>query len=236
MSARLLLVEDEPHILLPLVDFFRGEGYAVESAKDGEAALRRAADTHPECVILDVMLPKKDGIAVCRELRAASPALPIILLTAKAGEGDRILGLDAGADDYVVKPFGVLELHARVRAQLRRVRRTASDARPASRVAWGDGVELDLEKRVATRHGTEVKLSAMELKLLEFLLAREGAVLPRNRLLDEVWGYEKFPSTRTVDTHVWKLRQKLEADPDRPAHLLTVHGIGYRFVLSPEGA
>ena len=230
MSARLLLVEDEPHILAPLVDYFRGEGYQVIEARDGVAALARAAEAAPDCVILDVMLPKKDGIAVLRELRARSPLLPIILLTARASEGDRILGLDAGADDYVVKPFGVLELHARVRAQLRRQRRVAGGAAATSEVRFGDEVVLDQEKRVVRRQGREVELSAMELKLLEFFVAREGAVVPRNTLLDEVWGYERFPSTRTVDTHVWKLRKKLERDPDRPVHFLTVHGIGYRFV------
>lgn len=241
-GARLLIVEDEPHILRPLVDYFRGEGYEVDAAKDGEAALRLAAEAPPDCVVLDVMLPKKDGIAVCRELRARLPLLPIILLTARASEGDRILGLEAGADDYVIKPFGVLELNARVRAQLRRRRRTDEALREGGArqgasdavVRFGDEVVVDLEKRSVTRRGADVKLSAMELKLLEHLLGREGAVLPRNELLDQVWGYERFPSTRTVDTHVWKLRQKLERDPEQPEHLLTVHGIGYRFVLTPN--
>ncbi len=233
MSDRLLIVDDEPHILNPLVDYFLAEGYDVVSAKDGEEALARARERGPDCVVLDLMLPRKDGIAVCRELRQADPFLPIILLTARAAEGDRVLGLDSGADDYVTKPFGMLELHARVRAQLRRSRRTRAAVAPTGPVRFGACV-LDTAKHTLTRDGAPVKLSAMELKLLEFLVSREGAVIPRETLLHEVWGYERYPSTRTVDTHVWKLRQKLEEDPNAPRHLLTVHGIGYRFVLEGE--
>ncbi len=233
MSDRLLIVDDEPHILNPLIDYFLAEGYEVVSARDGEEALVRARERTPDCVLLDLMLPRKDGMAVCRELRGAHPLLPIILLTAKAAEGDRVLGLDSGADDYVTKPFGMLELHARVRAQLRRVRRTRGAAPSGGPVRFG-ACRFDPAKHTLARAGSTVKLSAMELKLLEFLISREGAVVPRNMLLHEVWGYERFPSTRTVDTHIWKLRQKLEEDPNAPRHLLTVHGIGYRFVLEPE--
>jgi DNA-binding response OmpR family regulator len=235
VSDTLLIVEDETHILGPLQDFFRAEGYTVVTAQDGEQALAQAATTPPDCVVLDVMLPKLDGIEVCRRLRAERPSLPIILLTARDSEGDRILGLDSGADDYVTKPFGMLELHARVRAQLRRMRRVkAAQAAPPPTEARFADVVVDLERRVVTRAGSAVKLSAMELKVLEYLLAHEGAVIPRNQLLNEVWGYERYPSTRTVDTHIWKLRQKFEPDPNAPVHFLTVHGIGYRFEREPE--
>ncbi|MGE0710072.1 MAG: response regulator transcription factor [Planctomycetota bacterium] len=235
MSARILIVDDEPHVLEPLIDFFLAEGYQVTGARDGQQALDLAAAQPPDLVLLDWMLPVIDGIAVCRELRRRHPALPIVLLTAKDAEGDRVVGLDSGADDYVAKPFGMLELNARVRAHLRRVRRTSSSGRnPAARepseVVIGP-CRLDRVARVVTREGVDVKLSAMELKLLEFLVAHAGQVIPRDRLLNEVWGYERYPSTRTVDTHIWKLRQKLERDPNDPRHFLTVHGIGYRFLL-----
>lgn len=234
MSERILIVEDEEHLREPLSDFFRAEGFAVDAAADGEQALELARAATPDCVILDVMLPKRDGLSVCRELRQAHPLLPIILLTARGAEGDRVMGLDSGADDYVTKPFGMLELAARVRAQLRRLRRSRDQAPAdaADAVSFGACV-LDRAKRVLTRDGAEVRLSAMELKVLEYLVEHEGAVVPRNQLLDEVWGYDRYPSTRTVDTHVWKLRQKLERDPNHPQHFLTVHGLGYRFVLEP---
>ena len=232
MSSRLLIVDDEPNVLEPLIDFFLAEGYEVDGARDGAEALERARAQRPDCVLLDVNLPKKDGIAVCRELRQEEPLLPIILLTARDAEGDRVTGLDSGADDYVVKPFGMLELHARVRAQLRRQRRVVASGShaPAETIVIGP-CELDRRTRVVTREGSEVKLSAMELKLLEYLVEHVGEVLPRNQLLHEVWGYERYPTTRTVDTHIWKLRQKLERDSNNPEHFVTVHGIGYRFVL-----
>ena len=233
MTTRLLIVDDELHILNPLLDYFEAEGYEVVGARDGEEAIARAREHLPDCVVLDIMLPKKDGITVCRELRRDHALLPIILLTARGGEGDRVLGLDSGADDYVTKPFGMLELHARVRAQLRRVRRTEAVFTHSGPVRFGRCV-LDLEKRTLSRDGASLKVSAMALKLLEYLVAHEGAVIPREKLLHEVWGYERFPTTRTVDTHVWKLRQRLELDPNNPQHLLTVHGLGYRFVSQPE--
>jgi DNA-binding response OmpR family regulator len=232
MNARLLIVDDEPHVLYPLVDFFLAEGYDVLGAPNGEEGLRLADAHPPDLVLLDWMLPGIEGIEVCRRLRASRPALPIILLTARDAEGDRVVGLESGADDYVVKPFGMLELNARVRSQLRRVRRTKAPpaAEPAQQVAIGPCV-LDRRTRVVTRDGNEIRLSAMELKLLEYLIDHVGEVIPRDQLLHEVWGYERYPSTRTVDTHIWKLRQKLEADSNAPRHFLTVHGIGYRLVL-----
>jgi DNA-binding response OmpR family regulator len=234
VSDLILIVEDEKRILRPLETYFRAEGYRVVTATDGEAALERSREETPGLVILDVMLPKKDGVSVCRELRADHPLLPIVMLTARGSAGDKVLGLDSGADDYVTKPFDLVVLHARVRAQLRRVRRTAlAGGAPPKEVAFGDCV-LDCEKRTVTRDAAPVKLTAMQLRVLEYLVEHEGAVVPRNQLLNDVWGYERFPSTRTVDTHLWKLRQKLERDPNRPQHFLTVHGIGYRFLLEPE--
>ncbi|MBL4850582.1 MAG: response regulator transcription factor [Planctomycetes bacterium] len=231
----LLIVEDEKHILRPLVAYFRAEGYRVETAMDGEAALEVAGREPPDCVILDVMLPKKTGIEVCRELRATQPLVPIVMLTALGSAGDKVLGLDSGADDYVTKPFDLVVLHARVRAQLRRARRVAASAgaAPARQVKLG-ACEFCRDKRLLTRDGAPVKVTAMQLKVLEYLLDHEGAVVPRSELLNEVWGYDAFPSTRTVDTHVWQLRQRIELDPNQPRHFLTVHGIGYRFLLEPE--
>lgn len=231
----ILIVEDEKHILRPLAAFFRAEGYRVETAIDGEAALERAAAEPPDCVILDVMLPKKTGIEVCRELRQTQPLVPIVMLTALGSAGDKIMGLDSGADDYVTKPFDLVVLHARVRAQLRRARRTAAagSAPPARQLKLGACL-FDRDKRLLTRDGSPVKVTAMQLKVLEYLLEHEGAVVPRTQLLNEVWGYDAYPSTRTVDTHVWQLRQRIELDPNQPRHFLTVHGIGYRFLLDPE--
>lgn len=236
MSGELLLiVEDEKHILRPIAAYFRAEGFRVETASDGETALEAANAEPPACVILDVMLPKKSGIEVCRELRLTQPLVPIVMLTALASAGDKVLGLDSGADDYVTKPFDLVVLHARVRSQLRRARRVAAAATtPPPRQLQLGACEFCRDKRLLTREGAPVKVTAMQLKVLEYLLDHEGAVVPRTQLLDDVWGYDAYPTTRTVDTHVWQLRQRIEVDPNRPRHILTVHGIGYRFLLEPE--
>lgn len=234
-GALIMIVEDEKHILRPLAAYFRAEGYRVETATDGEAALSAARAEPPDCLILDVMLPKKTGVEVCRELRQSHPLVPIVLLTALASAGDKVVGLDSGADDYVTKPFDLVVLHARVRAQLRRARRVAAAATtPPPRQLQLGAAEFCRDKRLLTREGAPVKVTAMQLKVLEYLIDHEGVVIPRTQLLDEVWGYDAFPTTRTVDTHVWQLRQRIELDPNQPRHLLTVHGIGYRLLLDPE--
>jgi DNA-binding response OmpR family regulator len=225
--ARLLLAEDEPSLLLTLTDRLRAEGYAVEPAGDGEAALERAAAGGFDLLLLDVMLPGRDGLEVCRELRRRGFALPILMLTARSQVVDRVIGLKLGADDYLTKPFAHAELLARIEALLRRTRGEL----PARIDTFAFGpVRVDFRSGCVTRDGEPVPLAPRELELLEFFVAHRDQVLSRDRLLDEVWGYEATVQSRTVDVHVLGLRQKLEADPARPRYLRTVHGRGYRFV------
>jgi DNA-binding response OmpR family regulator len=224
---RILIIDDEPEIVRGLEDNLRFEGYETESATDGEAGLALALGRAPDLVLLDVMMPRMSGWEVCRALRARGVDVPVIMLTARAEETDRVQGLELGADDYVTKPFSLRELLARVRAVLRR----PGPRQKFEEHAFGD-VRVHRRARRVTRGGREVALTRKEFDLLVFLIEHRGEVVTRERLLDEVWGYEHFPTTRTVDTHVLRLRRKFEADPDRPAYLLTVHGQGYRFVGS----
>jgi two-component system alkaline phosphatase synthesis response regulator PhoP len=223
--TRILVVDDEPQMVRGLVDNLRFEGYQTLAAADGREALALAAAEAPDLILLDVMMPGMSGWDVCRELRARGLTMPVIMLTARGEEADRVQGLELGADDYVTKPFGLRELLARIRAVLRRPGpRQALDT-----YAFGD-VRLQFRARVAFKAGREVKLTRKEFDLLRYLVEARGEVVTRDRLLDEVWGYEHFPTTRTVDTHVLRLRQKFEDDPERPRHIVTVHGQGYRFV------
>ncbi len=222
---RILIVDDEPEIVRGLEDNLRFEGYQTTSATDGAEALARAAEAAPDLILLDIMMPRMSGWDVCRALRQRGIEAPVIMLTARGEEADRVLGLELGADDYVTKPFSLRELLARVRAVLRR---------PGPRhryqvLAFGE-VRVNVRARQVFRGGKELRLTRKEFDLLVFLLEHRGEVVTRDRLLDEVWGYERFPTTRTVDTHILRLRRKLEADPDRPVHIETVHGQGYRFV------
>jgi DNA-binding response OmpR family regulator len=223
--ARILIVDDEPQMVRGLEDNLRFEGYETVSARDGRAALALAARESPDLVLLDVMMPGMSGWDVCRELRAKGLEMPVIMLTARGEEADRVRGLEIGADDYVSKPFGLRELSARIRAVLRR----PGPRQTIGELAFGD-VRLDLRGRVASKGGREVKLTRKEFELLRYLVEFRGEVITRERLLDEVWGYDRFPTTRTVDTHVLRLRQKFEDDPERPRLIVTVHGQGYRFV------
>ena len=225
--AHLLLVEDEPSLLLTLGDRLRSEGYRVDTAEDGETALEIAGATSYDLVILDVMLPKKDGFDVCRDLRQRGLEMPVLMLTARTQVIDKVVGLKLGADDYLTKPFDHLELLARVEALLRRARTPVAPA--AGRYVFGD-VELDFRRSDCLRDGEVVDLSALEWKLLVYFVEHRDTVLSRDVLLDEVWGYDSTPQTRTVDVHVASLRQKLEPRPSRPQYILTVHGRGYRFV------
>jgi two-component system alkaline phosphatase synthesis response regulator PhoP len=224
--ARVLVVDDEPEIVRGLSDNLTFEGYQVLAAGDGVSALALAAREAPDLILLDIMMPPPNGWDVCRELRRRGIDVPIIMLSARGEEVDRVLGLELGADDYITKPFSLRELLARVRAVLRR----PGPRRKAEEFAFGD-VRVKLRDRQAFRAGREVPLTRKEFDLLVYLLAYRGEVVSRERLLDEVWGYERFPTTRTVDTHVLRLRRKLEADPDRPRWILTVHGHGYKFVV-----
>ncbi|HEX8072804.1 MAG TPA: response regulator transcription factor [Pyrinomonadaceae bacterium] len=229
MSRRILLVEDEPGLLMTLTDRLRVEGYAVETATDGESGLARAAAEQFDLLILDVMLPRKNGFDVCRDLRQRGLATPVLMLTARGQVVDKVVGLKIGADDYVTKPFEMLELLARIEALLRRAP-AAPAAADAPAVYQFGPVRADFRRAEVTRDGARVELSAREFKLLQYLVAHRGATISRDELLNEVWGYDAMPSTRTVDVHVAWLRQKLEPNPHYPQFILTVHGLGYKFV------
>jgi DNA-binding response OmpR family regulator len=224
---RLLVIEDELPMRTALVETLSAEGYRVRSAVDGVAGLELACTEPFDLILLDVMMPGLDGFAVCRELRKRGREIPVLMLTAKGLVDDRVEGLDCGADDYLVKPFSLKELLARVRALLRR--RERQDAVPESLSL--DGAILDFTKLVIVRGETELPLSDKETGILRLLVAHQGETVSRERFLDVVWGYHAYPSTRTVDNFISTLRTKLEADPANPRHLLTVRGTGYRLVL-----
>ncbi|HEY7783788.1 MAG TPA: response regulator transcription factor [Pyrinomonadaceae bacterium] len=222
---RILIVEDEPAMVQGLRDNFEYEGYEVISAGDGVDGLERAIADDPDLVVLDVMMPRMSGLDVCKQLKAKRPSLPIIMLTARGQEIDKVVGLELGADDYVTKPFSIRELMARVKAVLRRV-----SPHVASDVYRFSDVEVNIRSNEVLRDGQPVELSAKEFALLAYFVAHPTETLSRDRLLDAVWGYENYPNTRTVDTHIVHLRQKLEPNPEEPRFILTVHGSGYKFV------
>ena len=224
--SRILVVEDDPAILRGLADNLRLESHDVLTATDGEAALRLIQQQRPDLVILDLMLPKLDGYEVCRRVRRDDLATAILILTARGEEADRVLGLDLGADDYMSKPFSLRELLARVRAILRR---TGGGAKLPEELRFDD-VTVDFQRYEAWKDNAPLQLTRKEFGTLQLLAARAGEVVRREELLREVWGYKRFPTTRTVDNHISSLRAKLEADPSRPCHLLTVRGVGYKFV------
>lgn len=221
--TRILVVEDEPGIALGLENDLKLEGYDVEVARDGETALRRAREQSFDLLLLDIMLPRKDGFAVCRELRRSGVKTPIIVLTAKTQEAEKVLGLELGADDYITKPFSPLELRARIKAVLRRA---AGETLEVYR--FGD-VELNFTRGEVRRAGVVVETTAIEFRLLAAFIRLRGRVLTREQLLDEVWGRESSPSDRVVDNHIMNLRRKIEVRPDEPRHLVSLRGIGYRF-------
>ena len=242
MNQRILLVEDEPGLLMTLTDRLVSEGFAVETATDGEAGLQRALAETFDLIILDVGLPRKNGFDVCRDLRQRSVGVPIIMLTARGQVVDKVVGLKIGADDYVTKPFEMMELLARIEALLRRVPQTpaakGSATANANSSATGEAgdvysfglIHADFRRAEVTREGVPLELSAREFKLLRYLVEHRGATISRDELLNEVWGYNAMPSTRTVDVHIAWLRQKLEPNPHYPQFILTVHGLGYKFV------
>jgi DNA-binding response OmpR family regulator len=223
---RVLLVEDDPAILRTLADNLKFEKYDVLIAMDGEAAYKLQRSQHPDLIVLDLMLPKMSGLELCRKLRTEGVQAPILILTARSEEADRVLGLDLGADDYVTKPFSVPELMARIRALLRRA---SSAAERPTTLKFGQ-VEVDFKSYSARRRGKQVEMTRKEFEILRLLVSRKGNVVTREELLNEVWGMESFPVTRTVDNHIAGLRAKLEANPARPAYIQTVHGVGYKFV------
>ncbi|HEX5758730.1 MAG TPA: response regulator transcription factor [Thermoanaerobaculia bacterium] len=226
-APRILLVEDEPSLVVTLTDRLVAEGYRVETCGDGEEAVARAAEGRFDVVVLDVMLPGRNGFDVCRDLRQLGLQVPVLMLTARAQVVDRVVGLKLGADDYLTKPFDMLELLARVEALLRRARTPIAAAVGA--YAFGD-VQVDFRRAEVSRGGRPLALSALEYKLLRYFVENRGQVLARDELLDRVWGYDAAAQTRTVDVHVASLRQKVEPNPSRPQHIVTVHRLGYKFV------
>lgn len=229
---RLLLVEDEPGLVMTLTDRLMAEGYDVESATDAPSGLEMATSGSFDAILLDVMLPGGNGMDVCRTLRQRGLQTPILMLTAKGQVVDKVVGLKLGADDYLVKPFEMAELLARVEALIRRAGSAAngaSGATPTETYRFGD-ISVDFRKAEVMKGGQALDLSAREFKLLKYFVEHRGAALTRDELLNEVWGYNAMPSTRTVDVHVAWLRQKLEDNPRHPQYILTVHGLGYKFV------
>jgi DNA-binding response OmpR family regulator len=223
---RILVVEDDPAILKGLVESLEEEHYDVLTAVDGDRGYDIGKKENIDLIILDVMLPKKSGQDVCRDLRRDGVQTPILMLTSKKQEMDKVLGLELGADDYVTKPFSIRELHARIKALLRR----KTDLRKSvDQYSFGT-MNIDFRKQEATKKGKPVKLSAKEFDILQFFIQREGEVVTREMLLDQVWGYEHFPTTRTVDNYILSLRKKIEDHSSNPKHLLTVHTAGYKFV------
>ena len=209
-----------------LRDNFEYEGYEVISAADGAEGLERALRDQPDLVVLDVMMPKMSGLDVCKQLKGKKPSIPIIMLTARGQEIDKVVGLELGADDYVTKPFSIRELMARVKAVLRR----ASPQSGGTEVYRFSDIEVNVRSNEVLRSGNPVELSSKEFALLAYFVAHPAETLSRDRLLDAVWGYENYPNTRTVDAHIVHLRQKLEPNPEEPKFILTVHGTGYKFV------
>jgi DNA-binding response OmpR family regulator len=227
MKTKILIVEDDAHILLGLEEVLKSEGYDVATCNRGDQALDAVAKHHPALVVLDVMLPGLSGYDICKQLRAKKVATPILMLTAKGQEIDKVIGLDLGADDYVTKPFGVRELLARLQALLRRT--SPADARPASDDVFQIGPAAIDPKTFQIRRGKSAEeLTAKELKLLQFFHAHAGEVLSRDKLLNEVWGYNYYGTTRTLDQVIVQLRKKLGDNGNEPRHLLTIHGVGYK--------
>ncbi len=229
---RILVVEDDPAIVLGLQDLLAGEGYRVDCARDGSQALELFREHKPDLVLLDIMIPELSGYEVCRRIRKKDPLIPILMLTAKGQEPDKVAGLELGADDYVVKPFGVSELLARIRALLRRS--SALSGRKIKQVApmrFGD-VEIDPSRLQGKKGGGSFSLTARELELLSLFLNAPGQVLSRAEILEEIWGISYEGTTRTLDQHIAKLRKKIEDDPAHPRFIVTVHRVGYRFDLT----
>ena len=221
--AKILIVEDDTNIAFGLEHDLKLEGYEIEVASDGEMAIERASEGDFDLIILDVMLPKKDGFEVCRQLRLGGLKTPIIMLTAKAQEAEKVLGLELGADDYVTKPFSPLELRARVKARLRRGQESADET-----FSFGNCV-VDFQRFEILRSGKLVSTTPIEFKMLAAFIRNRGKVLQRDRLLDLVWGPHTAITDRVVDTHIANLRKKIELEPARPRHLISVRGLGYRF-------
>jgi DNA-binding response OmpR family regulator len=227
-TTRVLIVEDDEAMSVALRDGFQYEGYAVTLARDGEAGLELATAEAPDLILLDVMLPRMTGLDICRQLRSDGNPVPIIMLTARGQEIDKVLGLKLGADDYITKPFGFMELLARAEAVLRRSRSPLSATEPPATYRFGD-VTIDFKHHEARKGSEAVDLSPREFQLLAYFIQHRGEIVTRETLLDTVWDYNAIPFTRTVDMHIAKLRKKVEDNPSDPKHIITVHRLGYKF-------
>jgi len=227
MTGKVLIVEDDQAMAVALRDGFEYEGYTVQVARDGADGLKVASEKDLDLIILDVMLPRMSGLDVCKNLRSAGKATPIIMLTARGQEIDKVLGLKIGADDYVTKPFSFMELMARVEAIMRR---TSRQVETAEDFQFGD-FEVNFRRFEVARNGAPVEMSPREFNILKYFIEHRGEVVTRDQLLDAVWGYGSFPLTRTVDMHIAKLRHKIEDIPGDPRHIITVHRVGYKFVV-----
>jgi DNA-binding response OmpR family regulator len=229
-NGRLLVVEDDPGVRQMISDYFRENGYEVSTASDGETGIRLASDERPDALILNVMLPRTDGFSVCRHIRERNPALPILILTAKDEVKDKVLGLEMGADDYITKPFSLRELEARVRSVLRRVRVKSGDQDEADQQPILRGcLRIDPARREVTINGRHVDLTPKEFELLALFAAHPGRVYSRKYLLENIWDYTYSGYDRTIDSHINRLRAKIEEDPDNPQMVMTVWGVGYKF-------
>ena len=227
MEEKILIIEDEEDLVKGLRLNLADEGYKVDWASNGEEGLRKAMEETPDLIILDIMLPKKNGLDVCRELRQKNIFIPIIMLTAKGEEIDKVVGLEIGADDYMTKPFSIRELLARIKAHLRREKR---EGKTVPEVYLFGDVEIDFTHVKVKRKDKELDLTSLEAEILKYFIAHQGEVITRENLLDKIWGYEKYPTTRTIDNHILKLRKKIETDPSHPKYILSIYGEGYRFM------
>jgi len=226
MPKKILIVEDDPGILLSLKDEFESQGYEVSAAEDGEKGFKMAKQQKPELIILDIMLPVIDGYEICKRLRMEGDTTPIIMLTVKDKEIDRVLGLELGADDYVTKPFSLREIMARVKAVLRRTEERVKDLATCS---FGQ-VELDFKKYEAKKKGKKLELTPLEFQMLKLFIQRKGEVISRDDFLDKIWGEDNtYVSFRTVDSHIANIRKKIEDDPSNPKHIISIRGVGYKF-------
>ena len=227
MKEKILIIEDEEDMVKGLKINLVDEGYEVDYALHGKEGLRKALTEKPDLILLDIMLPGMNGLDICKELRRNNIDIPILMLTARGEEIDKVIGLEIGADDYISKPFSIRELLARVKAHLRRENRGGETV---PEVVHLESIKIDFGHFKIIRKNEEIDLTSLEVDVLRYLISQEGKVVSRDDLLDKIWGYEKFPTTRTIDNHILKLRKKIENDPNHPRHIITVYGGGYRFV------
>jgi len=227
MKEKILIIEDELDLVRGIKMNLVDEGYEVDYALNGKVGLEKALKEKPDLILLDIMLPGMDGLEICKELRRNKVDIPILMLTAKGEEIDKVIGLEIGADDYISKPFSIRELLARIKAHLRRENRGAENVPGVFHLG---SLKIDFDHYKVIREDDEIDLTSLEVDVLRYLIGMDGKVVSRDDLLDKIWGYEKYPTTRTIDNHILKLRKKIETDPNHPRYILTVYGGGYRFV------